>query len=103
MNRDILIGLTIAGIVLSTSCKKNTTHDTSCTSTLYGYTTPVSAMYLPDTTCNFGIINESTALFSGLGTFSGCVYSNQAAYSTSDNYYYAFKITEESLLIMQKV
>ena len=88
------LSLSIAAIVLlSVSCKKSSTsRTTSCSSTLYGYTLPVGSAYY-DTACSFGIINESTAAFSILGTFSSCTYSTQAAYNTSDNCYYTFKMT----------
>jgi len=89
MNKCMFVA--IATVILLASCKKNTPHSTSCSSTLYGYTVSSSALGLMDTTCNFGIVNESTAAFSGATTFLSTVYSNQAAYNTSDNCYFTFK------------
>jgi hypothetical protein len=74
--------------LLFMSCKKheNAATPASCTSTLYGFTSPNPV----DTfqTCTFGPINELTATASAIATFTDINASTQAAFNTSDNCYH---------------
>ena len=83
--------MSCAAFVLFASCKK-TNKTTSCSSTLHGYTAPVDTMYSGASyTCNHGIINTTTGGMATFGSFTGSlIFTNQAAFNTSDNCYYVF-------------
>ena len=90
--KKLLLCLSAVSILLSPSCKKGSSSKTTCTSTLYGFTTPLATMYDTVSACSAGIINESTAAIATSGSFASAVYSNTGAYNTSDNSFYALKI-----------
>jgi len=90
MTQNFLV-VCLFALCIASSCKKTTGSKTTCTSTLYGYTVSMSAMYDTISTCSFGSINPASGLLSAIGSFASSVYTNQGAYNTSDNCYYVFK------------
>jgi len=80
-------------LVLSVSCKKDKTEasKTTCASSVHGFTLPLTTPASYSGSCTHGIINPSAPSITSSGSFPGTVvFSQKAAFNTTDHSYYAF-------------
>jgi hypothetical protein len=86
------IAISCAALSLFAACTKPVKKPTtSCTPTLYGYASLPATLFDTVSSRTYGIINPATVTSGTIGTFNTSTYSNQAAFNSSDNCYYAFK------------
>jgi hypothetical protein len=78
-------------LILIAGCKKPAAKETTCGATVYGYRVPASAVFDTVTTSYLGVVDPGTSAISTIGSFNTCAYTNQGAFSSSDNCFYNFK------------
>lgn len=79
--------------LIQSSCKKpKDTHEKkTCSSVLHAYTSSVTMPTTYRFPCSHGTVDLATGIITSSGSFSNClVFTNKAAFNSSDNCYYAF-------------